>query len=108
MKKKIYPDYGAFLAAVRSSNSSAMIGRLVRSKTGHDKGHYYLVLAQAEDRLYLVDGRKRGLANPKKKNISHVQIVHKVAADLMNEEHANLPSDLEIRAALAHLMKEGN
>ncbi len=106
MKKKIYPDYGAFLEAVKTSNSSSMIGQLVRSKSGHDKGNYYLVLAQAEDRLYLCDGRKRSMLNPKKKNIRHVQIVHKVAADLMSKEQDTLPSDLEIRAALAHFLKK--
>lgn len=106
MKKKQYPDYGAFIAAVSSSYDSPMTGRLVRSKAGHDKGRYYLVLACAADILYLADGRKRGIANPKKKNIRHIQIVHKVAADLMNKS-GKLPSDLEIRAAMAELMKEG-
>ena len=107
MKKKQYPDYGAFVAAVLSSYDSEMIGRLVRSKSGRDKGRYYLVLASAADILYLADGQKRTIANPKKKNIRHVQIVHKVAADLMNKKNGELPSDLEIRAAMAELMKEG-
>jgi len=107
MKKKAFTDYGAFLTAVSSSCRSDMIGRLVRSKSGHDKGRYYLVLAAADDMLYLADGRKRGIMNPKKKNIRHVQIVHKVAADLMNKENGKLPSDLEIRAAIAELTKEG-
>lgn len=107
MKKKQYPDYGAFVDAVLSSYDSEMIGRLVRSKSGRDKGRYYLVLARAADILYLADGQKRTIANPKKKNIRHVQIVHKVAADLMNKKNGELPSDLEIRAAMAELMKEG-
>lgn len=107
MKKKVYPDYGAFIAAVASSYGSDMIGRLVRSKSGRDKGRYYLVLACAADILYLADGRKRGIANPKKKNIRHVQIVHRIAADLMNKKHGDLPSDVGIRAAMAELMKEG-
>lgn len=72
-----------------------MIGRLVRSKSGRDKGRYYLVLARAADILYLADGQKRTIANPKKKNYRHVQIVHKVAADLMNKKNGELPSDLE-------------
>jgi ribosomal protein L14E/L6E/L27E len=107
MKKKQYLDYGAFLAAVKTSSNSCMTGRLVRSKSGRDKGRYYLVLAEERDRLYLADGRRRGIENPKRKNIRHIQIVHKVAADLMNNKDGNLPSDEEIRAALTHLMKEG-
>ncbi len=57
MKKKQYPDYGAFMEAISSSYDSQMIGRLVRSKAGRDKGRYYLVLARAADILYLADGR---------------------------------------------------
>ena len=107
MKKKLYPDYGAFLTAFKSSIGSDMQGKLVRSKSGHDKGKFYLVLATADGILFLADGRKRGITNPKKKNISHVQIVHRVAADIMNNENKALPSDLEIRAAIAKMIKEG-
>ncbi|MBQ1501328.1 MAG: KOW domain-containing RNA-binding protein [Firmicutes bacterium] len=106
MKKKKYPDYGAFVTAVASSYGGEWQGRLVRSKAGHDKGHFYLVLACAGNILYLADGRRRGVANPKKKNISHVQIVHKVAADFVKDEGLTLPSDLDIRAAVSKLIKE--
>ena len=106
MKKKIYPDYGAFLEAAASSYGSEWQGRLVRSKAGRDKDQLYLVLARADNILYLTDGRQRGIANPKKKNICHVQIVHKVAADLMKGNAGALPSDLDIRAAIAELIKE--
>lgn len=108
MKKKIYPDYGTFTAAVASSYGSSWQGRLVRSKAGRDKGHLYLVLACAENILYLADGRTRGAANPKKKNICHVQTFHRVAADLVEKMSGTLPSDLEIRAAIAELIKEGD
>ena len=107
MKKKKYPDYGAFLAAVASSYGDCWQGRLVRSLAGHDKDHYYLVLAKADNILYLADGRRRGVTNPKKKNICHVQVVHKVAADLMKKKNGTLPGDLEVRAAIAELIKEG-
>lgn len=107
MKKKVYPDYGAFCAAVATSRDDGMRGQLVRSRAGHDKGNYYLVLARADDMLFLADGRKRGVKNPKKKNIRHIQVVHRVAADLMTHVDAALPSDVEIRAALAKLIKEG-
>ena len=60
------------------------IGRLVRSKQGRDKGKYYLILSYeaANKIIWLVDGQKRGLNNPKKKNCQHVQIVHKKAEEL--------------------------
>jgi len=44
-------------------------GQLVRSLSGRDKDKYYLVLGREGDTLYLSDGRKRGVQNPKKKNI---------------------------------------
>ena len=34
-------------------------------------------------------------------------IVHKVAADLMKKKNGTLPGDLEVRAAIAELIKEG-
>ena len=107
MKKKAKPDYGAFLAAFESSIASDITGKLVRSKSGRDMGNHYLVLAAAGDILFLADGRRRSIANPKKKNIRHVQIVHRVAADIMNKENKELPSDLQIRAAIAKMIKEG-
>ena len=107
MKKKDKFDYGAFLAAFESSINCDITGKLVRSKSGHDKGKFYLVVAAAGDMLFLVDGRKRTIANPKKKNIRHVQLVHSVAADIMNKKNKELPSDLQIRAAIAKMTKEG-
>ncbi len=49
-------------------------GQLVRSLAGRDKGKHYLVL-QALDNKYvlLVDGRRRPVDRPKKKNKAHLQ-----------------------------------
>lgn len=59
-------------------------GQLVRSKAGRDKGHWYLVLATSKERVLLVDGKKRGPANPKAKNRCHLQPTHKIAADFVS------------------------
>ena len=49
-------------------------GQLVRSKAGRDRGKHYLVLKVLDDRnVLLVDGKKRSLSNPKKKNTIHLQ-----------------------------------
>ena len=60
------------------------IGQLVRSIAGRDHNHYYLVsgMDQGGRLLYLVDGIKRGLQNPKPKNTVHVQVVNKVSHEL--------------------------
>lgn len=49
-------------------------GQLVRSRAGRDRGRYYLVLEVQDDaHALVVDGKKRPLENPKKKNCVHLQ-----------------------------------
>ncbi|MEW5783724.1 MAG: KOW domain-containing RNA-binding protein [Bacillota bacterium] len=49
-------------------------GQLVRSLAGRDKGEHYLVIAVADPgRVLVVDGRRRTMARPKKKNTAHLQ-----------------------------------
>lgn len=35
------------------------------SKAGHDKGQMYVILKEEGEYLYLVDGKTRGVDNPK-------------------------------------------
>ncbi len=50
-------------------------GMLARSKAGHDAGDVF-VIADADDTyVYLVDGKGRTLAHPKKKKKKHVQLI---------------------------------
>ena len=94
MKKKQYPDYGdiSLPLSLMPSYDSEMIGRLVRSKSGRDKGRYYLVHGSCSRySLFLQMDKKELSLTPRRKNIRHVQIVHKVAADLMNKKNGELP-----------------
>ena len=50
-----------------------MKGRLAFSKAGHDKGKLYLVIREEGERVWLADGRTRGVLAPKKKNGKHIQ-----------------------------------
>ena len=50
-----------------------MKGRLAFSKAGHDKGRLYLIIGQEGERVWLADGRTRGVLSPKKKNRKHIQ-----------------------------------
>ena len=50
-----------------------MKGRLAFSKAGHDKGRLYLIIRQEGERVWLADGRTRGVLSPKKKNRKHIQ-----------------------------------
>ena len=49
-------------------------GRIAVSKQGHDKGTWLIVLQQLDDRyVQVVDGDKRPLEKPKKKQAKHLQ-----------------------------------
>ena len=50
-------------------------GMLARAKAGHDKGVIYVIYQVDDTYVYLVDGKKRTLTNPKKKKRKHVQII---------------------------------
>lgn len=52
-------------------------GMLVRSKAGHDAGTVYVIINVDDAYVYLVDGKIRTLARPKKKKKKHVQIILK-------------------------------
>lgn len=42
-------------------------------KSGHDKGHVYLLYKRDEQYVYLVNGTTKGFEHPKRKNPIHVQ-----------------------------------
>lgn len=53
-----------------------MVGRIVRSKSGHDKGKFYVVLQAAGEWVMLCDGKRRTTDRPKRKNVKHVSITN--------------------------------
>ena len=53
-----------------------MTGRVVRSKSGHDKGKFYVVLQAAGNFVSLSDGQLRTLDNPKQKNVKHISVTN--------------------------------
>lgn len=57
---------------------SDLIGRLVISKAGRDKGKPFVVLKVLNDRFLMVaDGDLRKVDNPKMKNTRHVQVTNR-------------------------------
>ena len=57
------------------SGAADYTGWIVRSAAGRDKGGLFCVagMDQERDRLLLADGRRRMLARPKAKRLSHVE-----------------------------------
>ena len=62
-----------------------MMGMLAFSKAGHDKQTVYMIIGETEDSVYLCDGKRRNLENPKKKNKKHIQLI-KSGIDLTIQE----------------------
>lgn len=52
------------------------IGNLAKSIAGHDKNQIFMILREDERDVYLADGLRRGIENPKRKNKRHVQPVY--------------------------------
>ncbi|NLP18431.1 MAG: hypothetical protein GX376_04945 [Firmicutes bacterium] len=85
------------------------LGQLVSSKAGRDCGQHYLIVGKSEEGFVFVsDGRRRGLANPKKKNSRHLIYHRERAMDLGRKLGAGKKvTDEEIREALAEFGWEG-
>ena len=72
-----------------------MIGRIVCSRAGADKGKFSVVVKIDNDRVFISDGKRHKLASPKAKNSKHIALTEKV---LSMEE---MKTDKAVRTALA-------
>ncbi len=53
-----------------------MIGRIVCSKAGRDKGRFLVVVDSNDKGLFVCDGKERPLEKPKFKNHKHLSITN--------------------------------
>lgn len=72
---------------------------LATSKAGHDKGKQYVVLGQEGEYFLLVNGSTKLLANPKKKNQKHVQLIKHFSPEL-SEMMKQIGQDADVRKIL--------
>lgn len=80
-----------------------------KSLSGHDREHIYYILEKEDRAAYLVNGSTHRIANPKKKNVKHFQIIKNIpeeVQDLMKREEEL--SDLIIRRAIKDYEKIGS
>lgn len=66
------------------------IGGFVKSKSGHDKGCFYIIIEANASYLYLADGKTKTLDKLKKKNIKHVQYLSYQDEVLQNKINHNI------------------
>ena len=72
-----------------------MVGRIVCSKSGRDKGYFMVVTEIQGNYLLVCDGKERPLERPKKKNPKHLSFTGRV---LLADDYQ---SNKSLRKALA-------
>ena len=72
-----------------------MIGRVVCSLSGRDKGYFMVIVEEDGKYFYLCDGKERPLSHPKRKNKKHVALTNTVL------EKSSYETDKQLRKSLA-------
>ncbi|MGN1317842.1 MAG: hypothetical protein ACI4VF_02425 [Lachnospirales bacterium] len=77
-------------------------GQIVFSKSGRDKGTAFIVYDFDESYVYVVDGKRRSLEKPKRKNPVHIQPTYNINEDIKNKlENELYILNSDIKKALA-------
>ncbi len=58
-----------------------MIGQIVCSKRGRDKGYFLVIVEETESYVSVCDGKERPLNRPKRKNVKHISFTGTVLQD---------------------------
>lgn len=72
---------------------------LAISRAGHDKDTVYVVINSDDTYVWLVDGKRRTLENPKKKKQMHVQMIKHLPAEVL-EQMQSMTLDAHVRKVL--------
>lgn len=79
-----------------------VLGRLATSRSGRDAGSVYLVIGvESPTVVFVADGRTRGIARPKRKNVKHLSFGMPAAGVAERLAAGQRCTDEEIRAAIA-------
>jgi ribosomal protein L14E/L6E/L27E len=86
-----------------------MLGKVVYSKNGRDKGRMFVIVEVVNERFVLLaDGDLRKIENPKVKNIKHLQITRMQANDVLTcLSRGEKPDNHIIRKNLKRLQEAG-
>ncbi|MBR2847092.1 MAG: hypothetical protein IKB89_03365 [Clostridia bacterium] len=69
-------------------------GMIVKPQSGHRINKHFVLVETDENFVYIADGKRKRLSNPKKKNKKHVVVTDKQKVDL------NTQTDKSIRKLL--------
>lgn len=86
-----------------------ILGKVVYSKTGRDKGRMFIIVGVTGDRfVILADGDLRKIENPKVKNIKHVQFTGIKADEIVAIiNKGEMPANHILRKYLKNISKSG-
>jgi ribosomal protein L14E/L6E/L27E len=86
-----------------------MLGKVVYSKSGRDKGRMFVIVEVVNERFVLLaDGDLRKIENPKVKNIKHLQMTRMQADDVLTcLNRGEKPDNHIIRKNLKRLQEAG-
>ena len=73
-----------------------MIGQIVCSKSGRDKGYFLVVISEDEKFLYVADGKERPLEQPKRKNPKHLMLTNTVLEENSFKTNKSLRKTLAV------------
>lgn len=86
---------------------TATVGEIVQSTQGRDRGNFYLVVAIENEIIYVVDGRKRQLTTPKKKNIKHLALLPIFHPEIIERIAQGKNENTQIQIAIQNVMEKG-
>lgn len=67
-------------------NNKSLIGKIVYSKSGRDKGKGFVVIAELDKNFVsIADGDIRKIEKPKKKKVKHLIFTDKVCEDIIKD-----------------------
>ncbi|UNC90957.1 KOW domain-containing RNA-binding protein [Candidatus Contubernalis alkaliaceticus] len=88
-------------------NSVAVIGQLVCSNAGRDRGSYYIITRIIDDKFVEVaNGSSRKINSSKRKNIKHLKIYPYVDLELGKGLDLNQSKDHELVKTLNKLLQK--
>ena len=83
-----------------------MIGRIVCSKAGRDKGYFMVVVDCRENFVFVCDGKERPLERPKRTNKKHLQFTNTVLSEKSYNTNKALRKALAVYSDTATFKEE--
>ena len=73
-----------------------MVGQIVCSRSGRDKGYFMVIVSEDDRYVYVCDGKERPLERPKRKNAKHLSVTNTVLPEESFKTNKTLRKELAI------------